>query len=340
MLLGHLNGADQILPGIWLGDASASRDLDHLRAANIGYILNITETEPNSFEDQIKYLKVPVPDYDNTNLLVFFEVCCDFIASAGKQEVLEKKGVLVHCAAGVSRSCTVLVAYLMKHYEWSLQDALAKVKAKRRIVNPNPGFLSQLEEWQQYLQSGTLPSTNPPPSALVDMTETEESNRRVQLWLERSKALYMLSNQPSTRHLVNTPVYDVNNGQLDLQGADDHLLLPSALDHVLGSGAPETLVTWLEGLIGDAAAHKLRKSVDVIAFLRETMLSEVWWECWVGENKLEENCVRWTRSCGEDAIRAVAREVSPDESSPSVKQLVELIDNPPLSSTKKTRVNE
>ncbi|KAK3242311.1 hypothetical protein CYMTET_47992 [Cymbomonas tetramitiformis] len=336
MLQEHLNGADQILPGIWLGGASASRDLDHLRAANIAYILNITETEPNHFEDQIKYLKVPVPDYDNTNLLVFFEVCCDFMASAGVQ----KKGVLVHCAAGVSRSCTALVAYLMKHYEWSLEDALAKVKAKRRVIKPNPGFLSQLEEWQQHLQNGSLPSTNPPPSAPVNMTETEGSIRRVQPWLERSKALYMLSNQPSTRHLVDTPVYDVNNGQLDLQGGDDHLILPSALDHVLGSGAPETLVTWLEDLIGEAAAHKLRKSVDVIALLRETMLSEAWWECWVGENKLEENCVRWTRACGEDAICAAAREVPPDKSSPSVQRLVELIDIPPLFSTKRIRVNE
>jgi len=56
---------------------------------------------------------------------------------------------LVHCHAGVSRSTTVVVAYLMVRKRWPLQKALHFVKKKRYIVEPNFGFLEQLCQFEQ-----------------------------------------------------------------------------------------------------------------------------------------------------------------------------------------------
>jgi hypothetical protein len=60
--------------------------------------------------------------------------------------------VLVHCAAGVSRSTTVLLAWMMKTYKLSLNKALKIVRDRRPIVNPNHGFLRVLQEYERFLQ--------------------------------------------------------------------------------------------------------------------------------------------------------------------------------------------
>ena len=53
--------------------------------------------------------------------------------------------VLVHCVQGISRSATVVIAYLMYvNPDWSLEHTVQYVKARRSIVNPHTGFLSKL----------------------------------------------------------------------------------------------------------------------------------------------------------------------------------------------------
>lgn len=59
--------------------------------------------------------------------------------------------VLVHCKMGVSRSAATVLAYAMKQYGWSLEQALLHVQELRPIVRPNPGFLRQLQTYQGIL---------------------------------------------------------------------------------------------------------------------------------------------------------------------------------------------
>ena len=59
--------------------------------------------------------------------------------------------VLVHCTMGVSRSSTIVCAYLMKARTISVQAALDLVKEKRQGVRPNTGFVRQLGEWEVLL---------------------------------------------------------------------------------------------------------------------------------------------------------------------------------------------
>lgn len=61
-------------------------------------------------------------------------------------------GVLVHCLAGVSRSVTVTVAYLMQKLHLSLNDAYDLVKRKKSNISPNFSFMGQLLDFERTLQ--------------------------------------------------------------------------------------------------------------------------------------------------------------------------------------------
>lgn len=59
--------------------------------------------------------------------------------------------VFVHCHAGISRSATVCIAYIMKHMLMDLTKAYDFVKQKRPCISPNLHFMGQLLEFQKRL---------------------------------------------------------------------------------------------------------------------------------------------------------------------------------------------
>lgn len=61
--------------------------------------------------------------------------------------------VLVHCNAGRSRSASIILAYLMYRFNTSFEDALRHLKSRRSVVQPNPGFIRQLKQWEDFLQT-------------------------------------------------------------------------------------------------------------------------------------------------------------------------------------------
>lgn len=88
-----------------------------------------------------------VDDVEDEPLENYFEYVCkaiDETRAAGK-------AVLVHCVAGMSRSPTLVAAYLMWHYKWTAAQALAHLKERRSAVDPNEGFRRQLLNWEQTL---------------------------------------------------------------------------------------------------------------------------------------------------------------------------------------------
>lgn len=149
---------NQIIPGLWLGSSAASIAPNYLKHHNITYILTVAPAyvTPNTdiistfppatpFHDgQFWRLVIPVWDLPTQNLLQHFEVTNTFIYGA-----LQAGGnILVHCAAGASRSASVVTAYLMKTYRLSARDALERVREWRPAASPNVGFWDQLSVYE------------------------------------------------------------------------------------------------------------------------------------------------------------------------------------------------
>ncbi|KAM9576805.1 dual specificity protein phosphatase 9 [Trichechus inunguis] len=140
----------QILPNLYLGSARDSANLESLAKLGIRYILNVTPNLPNLFEKNgdFHYKQIPISDHWSQNLSQFFPEATAFIDEALSQNC----GVLVHCLAGVSRSVTVTVAYLMQKLHLSLNDAYDLVKRKKSNISPNFNFMGQLLDFERSLR--------------------------------------------------------------------------------------------------------------------------------------------------------------------------------------------
>lgn len=138
----------QIVPFLFLGNEENSLDRDSLERHNIRYVLNVTHNLANAFEGHgLKYMKIPIEDHWSQNLASFFPQAIAFIDEARQKRV----GVLVHCLAGVSRSVTVTLAYLMQKHKLPLNEAYDLVKRRKANIAPNFNFLGQLLDFEQLL---------------------------------------------------------------------------------------------------------------------------------------------------------------------------------------------
>ncbi|XP_011614420.1 dual specificity protein phosphatase 22-B isoform X5 [Takifugu rubripes] len=112
------NGINKVLPDLYLGNFKDARDREQLARNNITHILSIHDSAAPILKE-MTYLCIPAADLPTQNLL-----------------------------AGVSRSVTLVVAYIMTVTRLGWSDALAAVKAARPCAAPNVGFQRQLQEFE------------------------------------------------------------------------------------------------------------------------------------------------------------------------------------------------
>eukprot|EP01100_Stratorugosa_tubuloviscum_P006836 TRINITY_DN289_c3_g1_i2.p1 TRINITY_DN289_c3_g1~~TRINITY_DN289_c3_g1_i2.p1 ORF type:complete len:254 (-),score=123.11 TRINITY_DN289_c3_g1_i2:55-816(-) len=136
--------ADEIIPGLWLGDYNSSLMLEELQHKHISHIISAARDATPWFPAHFKYLKLDIDDRPSEDILMHFENTANFITE-GRQY----GGVLVHCIGGLSRSGAIVIAYLMITENLDFPTALARVQAVRPYVAPNYGFEIQLELFER-----------------------------------------------------------------------------------------------------------------------------------------------------------------------------------------------
>nr|XP_020442934.1 dual specificity protein phosphatase 19-like isoform X2 [Monopterus albus] len=133
-----------VRPFLLLASQDAAHDIDTLQRYKVSHVLNVAYGVSNLFSDQLVYKTLQILDLPDTNITSYLEECSAFIDQAREQEGV----VLVHCNAGVSRSSSIVIGYLMLREGLSFDDAYSQVKLARPSVRPNAGFYQQLQSYQ------------------------------------------------------------------------------------------------------------------------------------------------------------------------------------------------
>src|SRR6056297_3413266 len=125
--------ATEIIPYLWVGGISSPTNKQNMKSHNIKMIVSAHLGASALYPYDFEYQKVDLLDVDDENIWSSFERLLPRI-----RDVLNnKKGVLVHCMHGASRSVTIVAAYLMKYHKMKAKDSLIYMKSKRDVVNPN-----------------------------------------------------------------------------------------------------------------------------------------------------------------------------------------------------------
>eukprot|EP00475_Leptophrys_vorax_P017342 TRINITY_DN24005_c0_g1_i2.p1 TRINITY_DN24005_c0_g1~~TRINITY_DN24005_c0_g1_i2.p1 ORF type:complete len:268 (+),score=7.45 TRINITY_DN24005_c0_g1_i2:344-1147(+) len=134
---------------LYLGNVYSASDRELLDKLGIKSIISIASNlGPPKFPESYKYTEISILDCSDVNIRTHFDRCFTAI-----DEGIKAGGVLVHCVAGMSRSATIVIAYLMKKKGLSLRESFAHVKKCRPIAQPNYGFMRQLEQFEAYLST-------------------------------------------------------------------------------------------------------------------------------------------------------------------------------------------
>jgi hypothetical protein len=94
----------------------------------------------------IKYLRVPIYDDCTYHISNYIKEAMEFIDNASNNK---NGNILIHCYMGSSRSASMVLAYLIYKYNYSLSDALLFLKDKRNIVNINVNFIDDIKTYFQ-----------------------------------------------------------------------------------------------------------------------------------------------------------------------------------------------
>jgi len=127
---------------LYLGNILSARSSRSLTERRITHIISVCpDPIPAELpESGITHMRISVEDVDYADLLSHLPAACRFI----DQAIRDGGTVLVHCVQGLSRSATVVAAYLMHSRQINATQALEIVRRAREQIWPNPGFQEQL----------------------------------------------------------------------------------------------------------------------------------------------------------------------------------------------------
>ncbi|VDN50032.1 unnamed protein product [Dracunculus medinensis] len=142
-------------------------------------VINATIEEPSVYIPGIDYMKISIEDNPHARIDQYFDIVADKIKS-----IKDRGGkTLVHCVAGVSRSASLCMIYLVKYERMTLRQAYHYVKSARPIIRPNIGFWKQMIDYERKLRGTSTVSmmtTNQSDLTIPDVYCAELRRKMVQ----------------------------------------------------------------------------------------------------------------------------------------------------------------
>lgn len=151
-----VENATQITKYVYLGNIQSSQDEEFLKMNQIGAVLNVTEKENfHSYFTHKPKLRIDVKDSKEIENVRKFYRKIDEGVRFIEENVAKENKILVHCYWGFMRSATIVAAYLMKHYQFRPEEAIAYVREKRpKSLNSMYNFNDLLVEYyKEYIRN-------------------------------------------------------------------------------------------------------------------------------------------------------------------------------------------
>jgi len=140
----------KVFKRLFISDVRWASDHSMLERLRITHVLDVGHT----CDDRLRHPNVIYRTYEiddkerGANIRHFFARSFLFLEKALNDK---HHRVLVHCAGGVSRSATVLIAYIMYRTGMRLKVAKRFLKRKSPWIEPNPSFYQQLRQFEMDL---------------------------------------------------------------------------------------------------------------------------------------------------------------------------------------------
>jgi protein-tyrosine phosphatase len=142
---------DEIIPNLYMGSYPTLKKLINMNTMDkkITHVINVAQELKYSIkiltyfnENNITWSKFPMKDIDEYDIYTEMEEILNLITKI--YETPNSK-IYIHCHMGISRSASVVIAFVSKHLEISISDAHKLVKEKRPLINPRQSFLNKLK---------------------------------------------------------------------------------------------------------------------------------------------------------------------------------------------------
>jgi dual specificity phosphatase 12 len=167
---------NEIVPNLFIGDIASAYNKQELKELGITHVVTAILGVTPIFPQDFVYKNIPLRDIPGEHIDSYFIKSNEFISKA----ISGGGKVFVHCMCGVSRSATLVAAYLMYEYGLTCEAAVKLLQRKRTCVDPNEGFRQQLEVFQNSLQE-------------IDITDTISSinciNSTTGKWIKRRNTI-------------------------------------------------------------------------------------------------------------------------------------------------------
>jgi atypical dual specificity phosphatase len=143
--------ATEIVSRLYIADLYTATNPTHLRQLRATHIVSVMpgEIDLPSWNPSC-HLQLSVEDMPFFEVVPYLQRAVVWITRALASH--PEARVVVHCFQGISRSSTVVAAYLIASRGLSVKEALAYLKSRRPIADPNFGFVAQLQEFADTLK--------------------------------------------------------------------------------------------------------------------------------------------------------------------------------------------
>ena len=142
----NLDDIDKITDKIYLGGDEGALKIENFQAEKINNVLSITDSPPKYQEElKINHKTINLKDCLSVNIIPFLKECIYFIEYSDK--------IYVHCSCGISRSPSIVIAYLIWKTHSNFLQVYNFVLKRRPCIEPSICFIRQLKKFEAHLKT-------------------------------------------------------------------------------------------------------------------------------------------------------------------------------------------